>query len=111
MSGQKGRGSMTRISTRSAVAVAVAAAGLAAMAPAVAQAASHPAARHPGAAKVVNLIKDPGAERAKSDSDGGQVKVPGWNLAKKSQFTAVAYGTSGGFPTSTSPGPKHRGKN
>lgn len=102
---------MTRTSTRSAVAVAVAAAGLAAMAPAVAQAASHPAARHPAAAKVVNLIKDSGAESAKPDTDGGVVKVPGWNPPKGSQFTAVAYGASGGFPTSSSPGPKHRGKN
>lgn len=106
---------MTRISTRSAVVVAVAAAGLAAMAPAVAQAASHsgarhPAARHPAAATVVNLIKDSGAEKAKPDSAGGLVKVPGWNPAKGTQFTAVAYGASGGFPASSSPGPKHRGK-
>ena len=98
---------MTRISTRSAVVVAVAAAGLAALAPAVAQAASHPAAR----AKVVNLIKDSGAESAKPDSDGGKVKVPDWKPAKGSQFTAVAYGAAGGFPASSSPGPKHRGKN
>ena len=96
---------MTRISTRSAVVVAVAAAGLAALAPAVAQAASHPAA------KVVNLIKDSGAESAKPDSDGGKVKVPDWKPAKGSQFTAVAYGAAGGFPASSSPGPKHRGKN
>ena len=98
---------MTRISTRSAVVVAVAAAGLAAFAPAVAQAASHSAAR----AKVVNLIKDSGAESAKPDSDGGMVKVPAWKPAKGSQFTAVAYGAAGGFPASSSPGPKHRGKN
>src|ERR1700722_250441 len=95
---------MTRISTRSAVVVAVAAAGLAAFAPAVAQAASHPAAQ------VVNLIKDSGAESAKPDSDGGKVKVPDWKPAKGSQFTAVAYGAAGGFPASSSPGPKHRGK-
>ncbi len=102
---------MTRISTRPAV-VAVAAAGLAvaglaALAPAAALAASHPAAK----TKVVNLIQDSGAERAKPDSDGGKVKVPGWKPAKGSQFTAVAYGAAGGFPASSSPGPKHRGKN
>jgi hypothetical protein len=108
MSGLKGRGSMTRISMRSAVLVAVAAAGMAALAPA-AQAASHPAAR--AKTKVVNLIKDPGAEGAKPDSGGGKVKVPRWTPAKGSQFTAVAYGASGGFPLSSSPGPKHRGKN
>jgi hypothetical protein len=102
---------MTRISARSAVVVAVAAAGLAAFAPAVAQAASHPAAGAKAKAKVVNLIQDPGAERAKPDSDGGKVKVPGWKPAKGSQFTAVAYGAAGGFPASSSPGPKHRGKN
>ncbi|MGH3407323.1 MAG: hypothetical protein ACRDRJ_33200, partial [Streptosporangiaceae bacterium] len=61
-------------------------------------------------AKVVNLIKDSGAESAKPDSDGGKVKVPGWKPAKGSRFTAVAYGAAGGFPASTSPGPKHRGK-
>lgn len=112
---------MTRISTRSAV-VAVAAAGLAvaglaAVAPAAALAASHPAAGRPEAShpaaktKVVNLIQDSGAESAKPDSDGGKVKVPGWKPAKGSQFTAVAYGAAGGFPASSSPGPKHRGKN
>jgi hypothetical protein len=103
---------MTRNSARSAVAAAMAVTGLAALAsaavaPAVAEAASHPAAK----AKVVNLIKDPGAEGAKADSDGGKVKVPGWKPAKGSQFTATAYGAEGGFPDSSSPGPKHRGKN
>lgn len=106
---------MTRNSARSAVA-GLAMSGLAvlactAAAPAFAQAASHPAAKATATAKVVNLIKDPGAESAKPDTDGGLVKVPDWNPAKGSQFTAVAYGASGGFPTSTSPGPKHRGKN
>jgi hypothetical protein len=102
---------MTRNSARSAVA-GLAMSGLAvlacaAAAPALAEASSHPAVT----AKVVNLIQDPGAESAKPDSAGGQVKVPKWNPAKGSQFTAVAYGTSGGFPASSSPGPKHRGKN
>lgn len=99
-------------STRPAVVAAVAATGLAALVstaivPAAAVAATHPAAR----AKVVNLVKDAGAESAKPDSDGGLVKVPDWTPAKGSQFTAVAYGASGGFPGSSSPGPRHRGKN
>lgn len=98
-------------STRPVVVAAVAATGLAALvataiAPAAAVAATHPAAK----AKVVNLINDAGAEKAKPDSDGGKVKVPDWTPAKGSQFTAVAYGASGGFPDSSSPGPKHRGK-
>lgn len=105
---------MTRNSARSAAAAVAAMTGMAAavaVAPAAAEAASHPAARTPAAkAKVVNLIKDSGAESAKPDSDGGKVKVPGWKPAKGSQFTAVAYGAAGGFPASTSPGPKHRGK-
>src|SRR5262249_31004870 len=46
----------------------------------------------------------------KPDSDGGKVNVPRWTRAKGSQFTATAYGASGGFPDSSSPGPKHRGK-
>jgi hypothetical protein len=59
----------------------------------------------------VNLIADPSAERAKPDSDGGQVPVPGWKIAKGSMFTAVKYGANGGFPFASSPGPKSRGKN
>jgi hypothetical protein len=90
------------------IGTAVGAVGLGAglLVPTVAQAA--PAAR---AAKApVNLIKDAGAEKAKPDSDGGKVKVPSWTPAKGSQFTAVAYGASGGFPDKSSPGPKERGK-
>jgi hypothetical protein len=107
----KGWGSMTRISARPAAVAVLTAAGVAALAatalaPAVAEAASHPAAP----AKVVNLIKDPGAELAKPDSDGGKVKVPNWTPAKGSQFTATAYGAEGGFPDKNTPGPKHRGK-
>jgi hypothetical protein len=74
--------------------------------PAMAQAA--PAAH--AAKPPVNLIKDAGAEQAKPDSDGGVVKVPDWTPAKGSQFTATAYGASGGFPDKTTPGPKERGK-
>jgi hypothetical protein len=59
----------------------------------------------------VNLIGDPGAEQAKPDSDGGTVPVPGWKSNKGSMFTAVAYGTAGGFPSQQSPGPASRGKN
>jgi hypothetical protein len=74
--------------------------------------AAHPAAVHPAAgAAPVNLVVDPGAERAKPDTDGGQVKVPGWTIVKGSMFTAVKYGAEGGFPDKHSPGPKHRGKN
>jgi hypothetical protein len=87
------------------IGTAVGAVGLGAglLVPAVAQAA--PAAKAP-----INLIKDAGAEKAKPDSDGGQVKVPNWTPAKGTQFTATAYGASGGFPAKSSPGPKERGK-
>jgi hypothetical protein len=83
------------------------AAGLAAVAPAATAAASQAAVT----AKVVNLIRDPGAEAAKPNSSSSKVKVPAWTVTKRSAFTAVAYGASGGFPTSASPGPKKRGKN
>jgi hypothetical protein len=96
---------MARSSARVAAVIA-AAAGLAMVSPAVAQAATHSAP-----ATVVNLIKDPGAEAANPNSSGGKVKLPSWTVSKRSQLTAVAYGTSGGFPTSSSPGPKKRGKN
>jgi hypothetical protein len=100
---------MARSSARAAAVLTVAAglaAGLAAVAPAATASVSHPAV-----AKVVNLIRDPGAEGAKPNSSSGKVKVPAWTVAKHNQFTAVAYGASGGFPTSASPGPKKRGKN
>jgi hypothetical protein len=72
---------------------------------------ARPAGAHPAASTPVNLIQDPGAEKAKADSDGGKVKVPGWKPAKGSEFTAAAYGAEGGFPGKHSRGPKHRGKN
>jgi hypothetical protein len=53
------------------------------------------------AAAPVNLIADPSAESAKPDSDGGQVPVPGWKIAKGSMFTAVKYGAEGGFPSAS----------
>jgi hypothetical protein len=75
-------------------------------APAVVHAGAH--AAKPAAP---NLIRDPGAERAKPVPSGGRVKVPGWTPARGSQFTAVSYSAGSGFPTSRSPGPKKRGKN
>jgi hypothetical protein len=60
---------------------------------------------------IVNLIGDPGAEQAAPDSSGCTVPVPGWKTQQGSMFTAVAYGTSGGFPSDQSPGPANRGKN
>jgi len=68
---------------------------------------------HAGAASASsvppNLIKDPGAEQAWPN--GGTVGVPGWKADAGTDFTAIAYGTSGGFPTTTSPGSPSRGKN
>jgi hypothetical protein len=83
----------------------VATAGVGILTPAVAQAAVRAAP-----AKAVNLIRDPGAERAKPDAAGGKVKVAGWTVAKGIMFTAVAYGAPE-FPGRHSPGPKVRGKN
>jgi hypothetical protein len=57
-----------------------------------------------------NLIRDPGAEAA-TPNGGDKVAVPGWVVGANNNFTAVAYGTSGGFPTATSPGPKDRSHN
>jgi hypothetical protein len=59
--------------------------------------------------KVVNLINDPGAEKAKTSADGA-VTVPGWTIAKTSGFTAVRYGTAGGFPGPGNHLPKAKGK-
>jgi hypothetical protein len=106
---------MARSSARVAAVLTVAAglvAGLAAAAPAATAAAGHPAGMYPAViAKPANIIRDPGAEAAKPNSSSGKVKVPAWTVGKNSQFTAVAYGASGGFPTSASPGPRKRGKN
>jgi hypothetical protein len=106
---------MARSSARVAAVVTVAAglaAGLAAAGPAATAAVSHPAGIYPAViATPVNIIRDPGAEAARPNSSSGKVKVPAWSVGKHSQFTAVAYGASGGFPTSASPGPKKRGKN
>lgn len=58
-----------------------------------------------------NLIKNPGAEQGPGSTDGSVVTVPQWTEISPSTFTAVQYGATGGFPTSTSPGPAMRGKN
>lgn len=68
---------------------------------------------HAGAASAAavppNLIKDPGAEQA-TPSGWSQVPVPWWRVDSGTEFTAIAYGTSGGFPTNSSPGPADRGR-
>jgi hypothetical protein len=92
------------------VAVVAAAAALGGTAPAV-TAATAQAATARTAITAVNIIKDAGAENARPNASGGVVKVGGWKPANGTDFTAVAYGTSGGFPSSSSPGPKNRGKN
>jgi hypothetical protein len=84
----------------------------AALIPAVAMA----ALALPGAASAVtaapkNIILNPGAEAGPGSTDGSTVPVPHWTVKKGGTFTAVQYGASGGFPTSTDPGPKSRGKN
>ena len=50
-----------------------------------------------------NIIANPGAESS------ARTVATGWTVNGAPQV--VAYGTSGGFPTSTSPGPTTRGKN
>ncbi len=58
-----------------------------------------------------NLIKDSGAEHATPDTVAGVVPVTNWTGPAGSDFTAVAYGTSGGYLTATSNGPAARGGN
>ena len=62
------------------------------------------------AATSPNLIKNPGAEAA-AGGTGGTVNVPNWTRTTGKTLTAVKYGTPGGFPTTSSPGPSTRGKN
>jgi hypothetical protein len=86
---------------RSMVVVAVIFTMGAILQPAVADAATSP-----------NLILNPGAEAGTGSSTGAVVPVPDWTELTGTGFTAVKYGaTGGGFPTSTSPGPPHRGLN
>lgn len=56
-----------------------------------------------------NLIVNGGAEAGAGSSNGGLVGVPGW--ATTSNFTAVQYGASGGFPATSDIGPADRGHN
>jgi hypothetical protein len=58
-----------------------------------------------------NLIRNGNAEAAPGSNNGGIVAVPSWTLADGSQFTAIQYGASGGFPSPTDPAPKNRGAN
>jgi hypothetical protein len=58
-----------------------------------------------------NLIHNGDAEAAPGSSDGSVVVVPDWTITAGTGFTAVQYGASGGFPTSTDPGPVQRGAN
>jgi hypothetical protein len=56
-----------------------------------------------------NLIVNGNAEAGAGSSNGGLVAVPGWSAT--SNFTAVTYGASGGFPFAADPGPADRGLN
>ncbi len=104
----RGTAAITRKLALAGAGIAVAAGTLAAAATAPA----HAAERAPAAASApVNLIRDPGAEKAAPEASGGKVIVPSWTTGKGDLFTAVAYGGPGGFPETTSPGPKKRGKN
>jgi hypothetical protein len=91
---------MGRRALWSAAAIVTATAGVAALPPIAAQAATVP----------VNLIKDHGAEKASPNASGGVVAVKHWTPVRGTSFTAVAYGTRG-FPGPHSPGPGHRGRN
>lgn len=57
-----------------------------------------------------NLIRNPGAEASPGATSIGQ-DTPPIHWTRTGKLHAVQYGTSGGFPTSTSPGPKVRGVN
>jgi hypothetical protein len=71
-----------------------------------------PVAPASAAAKVVNIIKDSGAESAKAVDPSGTTVVPvaNWTPIKGTGFTAVKYG-SPEFIAKTDPGPKSRGHN
>jgi hypothetical protein len=65
-----------------------------------------------GAATSPNLIKNAGAEGAAGSTNGSVVPVPKWTITTGTTFTAVQYGASGGFPTTSGPGlPTKKGKN
>ena len=61
------------------------------------------------AATSANLLKNPGAEQGTGSNDGGVVPVSGWVETNGASFTEVQYGATGGFPTTSSPGPADRG--
>jgi len=57
-----------------------------------------------------NLIVNGNAESGSGAADAlTTTSVPGWTVT--SNFTAVQYNASAGFPTSSSPGPSNRGTN
>jgi hypothetical protein len=56
-----------------------------------------------------NLIANAGAEAGKGANGDVRVKVPDWKQTKG--FTATLYSWAGGDLSSTTPGPKNRGKN
>ncbi|HSO28945.1 MAG TPA: hypothetical protein VLS28_03520 [Candidatus Sulfomarinibacteraceae bacterium] len=57
-----------------------------------------------------NLIANGDGELGDASPDGySPVPVPGWTTT--SNFTVVAYGTDGGYPSATDPGPSDRGAN
>ncbi|HEX3356403.1 MAG TPA: SdrD B-like domain-containing protein, partial [Tepidisphaeraceae bacterium] len=63
------------------------------------------------AALGANLIVNPGAEAGSAASNSTDAfALPGWTK-NDGNITAVKYGASGGFPTSSTPGPSNRGKN
>lgn len=58
----------------------------------------------------VNLIQNGDAEATLGSSDGATFAPASWQVTQGS-LTAVQYGASGGFPTTTDPGPANRGSN
>ncbi len=58
----------------------------------------------------VNLITNGDAEAGIGSTDGSVITIPGWgNVGNVA--TVVQYGSAGGFPTLSSPGPSERGVN
>jgi len=57
------------------------------------------------AATTVNLVKNGGAEASTG------THIPGWTHTTGTTLAAAKYGSANGFPTKSSPGPAHRGKN
>lgn len=62
-----------------------------------------------GATTSANLLLNPGAEIGECSPNGLQgVTIPGWNITS-GMPNIVCYGTAGGYPTSSTPGPSSRG--